>query len=326
MKNNIAVLDTSIASQNIGDEIIMDAVYKELNDIFNQERFFKLPTHEIISKSGLALIRKSKFGVLGGSNILSSYMNEYKQWKIYIPHTFFIKHKIVTMGVGWRDYQHDPNLYTKILLRKILNSKYLHSVRDSYTEERLKGIGFKNVINTACPTLWQLTMEHCKKIPHSKAKNVVFTLTDYNKDFEKDKIFISKLIDNYEEVYYWIQGVNDLEYLQSFNQSLINKIKIIPPRLASYDDFLDNINCDYIGTRLHGGIRALQKKKRTIIIGIDNRALEKKKDFNLTVLNRENILDIEELISQDFVTSINLPLNNIEKWRNQFKNDFDENS
>ena len=48
-------------------------------------------------------------------------------------------------------------------------------------------------------------------------------------------------------------------------------------------------NIDYVGTRLHAGIRALQHKKRTIIIGIDNRAIEKAKDFNLTVIDRKNI-------------------------------------
>ena len=63
----------------------------------------------------------------------------------------------------------------------------------------------------------------------------------------------------------------------------------------------------------------LQHKKRTIIIGIDNRAKEKKKDFNLPVIDREDMRDLAGTINSPLVTDIHIPLENINKWKGQFK-------
>ena len=71
---------------------------------------------------------------------------------------------------------------------------------------------------------------------------------------------------------------------------------------------------------MHAGIRALQKKKRTIILAVDHRALEKKKDFQLTVLDRNDIHLLEGMIDDRFKTDIQLPLENIQAWKNQFLN------
>src|SRR5690606_13010421 len=140
-----------------------------LFDIFKDDMLLKIPSHEIIGISGLSLIRNSIFGIVGGSNILSSAMNKYKQWKITLFQSFFIKNKAILLGVGWRNYQARPNLFTKLLLKTLLNKEYIHSVRDSYTETKLKELGIENVLNTACPTMWKLTPEHCEQIPQKKA-------------------------------------------------------------------------------------------------------------------------------------------------------------
>lgn len=316
---NISVFDTCIATQNIGDEIIMDAVYNELHDIFKDDMFLKIPSHEVIGLSSLSLIRHSEFGVVGGSNILSSAMNKYKQWKITLIQSYFIKQKALLLGVGWRNYQAKPNFFTKMLLKNLLNTNYIHSVRDSYTEAKLKEEGFTNVLNTSCPTMWRLTPEHCASIPVQKAANVIFTLTDYSKDPESDIFLIDTLLSNYENVYYWVQSRKDLIYLNELNIDISN-IKIVSPSLRAYTNFLETTDCDYVGTRLHGGVRALQKKKRTIIIGVDNRAIEKKKDFNLNVIERKDLRrDLLNAIVKDFVTKINIPSDNIAKWKSQFK-------
>ncbi|TOG81065.1 capsular biosynthesis protein, partial [Vibrio parahaemolyticus] len=72
---------------------------------------------------------------------------------------------------------------------------------------------------------------------------------------------------------------------------------IIAPSLESFDEVLSSGNVDYIGTRLHGGVRALQKKVRTLILAIDNRAWEKKKDFNLPVVERNDEVAISNFIN-----------------------------
>lgn len=84
-----------------------------------------------------------------------------------------------------------------------------------------------------------------------------------------------------------------------------------------HDKNLEEI-VDFVGTRLHGGIRALQKNIRTIIIGVDNRALEKKKDFHLPVIDRNEIEDLEYLIQKDYKLDIKLPNDNINKFKKSF--------
>ncbi|GAB3005814.1 hypothetical protein GCM10027051_01010 [Niabella terrae] len=320
MVRTISVLDTSIATQNVGDEIIMDAVYNELAEIFNHSMFLRIPTHEIIGRTSLSLIRNSELGIVGGSNILSSAMNRYRQWKLSLWQSYLIRNKILLLGVGWRNYQDQPNFITKRLLKNILHNSFVHSVRDSYTENKLKKEGFVNVINTSCPTMWRLTPEHCERIPTNKSDTVIFTLTDYSKSPEIDRFLVSELLANYSRVFFWIQSRKDLLYLNELDLDL-SRIKVVDPTLKDYDAFLNITDCDYIGTRLHGGIRALQKGRRAIIIGVDNRAIEKQKDFNLNVINRgELVVRLNTAINDSFETKISIPQENIAQWKAQFFN------
>ncbi len=47
-------------------------------------------------------------------------------------------------------------------------------------------------------------------------------------------------------------------------------------------------------------IRVTQKKRRTIILGIHNRAFEKTEDLNLKVYVKNNVEDLDQLISARF--------------------------
>jgi polysaccharide pyruvyl transferase WcaK-like protein len=234
----------------------------------------------------------------------------------------------VTLGVGWGAYQGKPDVYTKLLLRKVLASDTLLSVRDEYTKQQLEIAGFDNVINTACLTMWGLTSEWCEGIVRnraSKAGAVVYTLTDYAIDYDLDFYSIKLLLDSYDEVYIWMQGSRDWSCFQeivrresAFFSKHKHAIKIVPPVLSCYDRLLESGCVDYVGTRLHGGIRALQKGVRTIIIGVDNRALEKKRDFKLPVVKRSEVESLREVIDSEYALEIELPLKNIERFKNSF--------
>jgi polysaccharide pyruvyl transferase WcaK-like protein len=318
MNKHIAIFDTSIATLNVGDGIIMDAVNEQLQSIFPDDQHIRIPSHEKIGVTSLSIIRRSKAAIVGGSNILSSYMNKYRQWKLDPMDGYFMKNKVTLLGVGWRQYQGKTNLYTKMMLRRILCTDRLHSVRDSYTESRVKELGITNVINTGCPTMWNLTKAHCAQIPSKKADKVIFTLTDYSRNDKADRKMIEVLKRNYTHVSFWVQGNKDFAYFNSFGE-LVNGIKIVAPNLPSYNDVLEVEPLDYVGTRLHAGIRALQKKRRSIIIGIDNRAEEKRKDFGLPVLDRAQIDSLEDLINRETALQITLPEMNINLWKKQFQ-------
>jgi len=218
------------------------------------------------------------------------------------------------MGVGWRDYMGKPDMYTRLILRRMMASPYMHSVRDSYTLAKLTFAGGK-VINTACPTMWSLTEEHCAKIPLSKGDSVVTTLTYYNPDPVHDSILLTTLKRNYERVYFWPQQSEDDAYFKSLG---IDGIRSIRPSLKAYDEVLLNEDCDFIGTRLHGGIRALQKGRRCLIIGIDNRAAEISKDSDLPVLPRSRSAELVNWIYGEEPTRVKLPLTAIAEWSAQF--------
>ncbi|MEH7225243.1 polysaccharide pyruvyl transferase family protein, partial [Bacillus sp. JJ1566] len=266
----ITLLDTSICTENNGDKIIMDSINREINNIHGDFFQVNLPTHDKIGINSYKHIMSSDLVYACGTNMLSSNMWYYNQWKINMVDSFFLK-DVILLGVGWWQYQRKPDLYTKILLKRVLNSNIIHSVRDSYTENMLKSIGINNVTNTSCPTMWNLTPEHCENIPTVKSSNVLLTLTNYNKDPKNDKKLIDILQRNYKNIYFWIQAHEDKEYIES----LVNTegIRYVGPSLKALDSLLQNnsMALDFVGTRLHAGIRALQNKRRTIIIGIDNR-------------------------------------------------------
>ena len=99
---------------------------------------------------------------------------------------------------------------------------------------------------------------------------------------------------------------------------MLKKVEIIPQNLEDYDNLLQNKNLDFVGTRLHGGIRAMQKEHRTIIISIDNRAKEMAENYNINIVDRDKIEEIENVINSEWYTEINLPYDNIKEWINQF--------
>lgn len=314
----VTIFDTSVASLNIGDSIIVDSVSHKLSEIFSANSFFfKIPTHEIIGYQSHKILKQSDYAFVAGTNLLNSnrWLLLPNSWKFGFTDALMLDtSKIVLMGVGWGEYQKAPKPLAKLFYHKVLSKTFLHSVRDNYTKEMLINAGVKNVINTGCATMWNLTPEFCSRIPHDKSDCVVFTLTDYRQDSQRDQRLIDILENNYSDVYFWPQGSQDYAYFSTLKN---RKVQIINAHLASFDQILST-DIDYVGTRLHGGIRALQHGKRTIIIGIDNRALEKKSDFNLQVIHGQDIDTLEDVINSSFATDIRIDTDAIRTWMEQF--------
>ena len=314
----IILYNPALSTKNIGDEIIVESCKLELKEVLQNKFVIDISTHMPLNREYLKRIDNVSLRIVLGSNLLLPDMKgKDDQWNIKLADVD-VAGPVITMGVGWSKYEKEINEYTKRIYTKIFNKKYLHSVRDSYTEERLRSIGINNVINTGCVTLWKLTESHCKQIPEHKSKDVVCTLTDYSRAEKEDLELLNILKENYENIYFWVQGSKDYEYITSLNFK--GNIKFIGPSLSEYNELLkSNENIDFVGTRLHGGIKALQNKKRTIIIGIDNRAIEMQKDFNIPVIKRENINELSNMINSKFSTDIKINEDNIKIWKEQFK-------
>ena len=310
----ITIFDPTITGTNLGDHIIMDSVENSFKKLFPEDFFFRVPTHQRISKGAYNNIRKSSFRFVGGTNLLSSNMHLYNQWRVNFWDSLYIQ-DIILMGVGWRQYQEKPNYYTRLLLKRLLSEKYLHSVRDSYTESKLRSIGITNAINTACPTMWGLNKDHCSEIPKNKAAKVIVTFTQYNQKKNFDEQLFKVLQRNYETIYFWIQQPGDYEYMLGIAG---NQVSYVNPNLESLDHVLSTEDVDYVGTRLHAGIRALQFKRRTLILSVDNRAMEISRDTHLPVCNREELDSMEKWINMLYTTDIRIPEENIQRWIQQF--------
>lgn len=315
---HILLFDTSIGTDNVGDEIIVNYCWKQLSVLFNSETYYldRIPTHLEIRKSAYKLCNNAKYSLVCGTNILKTSILWKKGWKIGLREALNIKN-ICLMGAGWGNYNKfrtDP--YTKFVYKSILSKKLLHSVRDGYTELKLKGIGINNVINTACPTMWSLTEKHCSSIPKIKSSKVVTALTYYKPDIEKDRLMFDILHDNYKTIYLWIQQAQDYDYFKQLQVPY--KVNIIRPILSEYDALLSQKDIDFIGSRLHGGIRALNYGCRSLIIGIDNRAKEINRDTNLPYIERINIKSLDKWINESIETNIFLPKREIEEWKMQF--------
>jgi hypothetical protein len=196
----------------------------------------------------------------------------------------------------------------------VLNNDVIHSVRDRYTKEKLDYLG-KKVVNTSCPTMWALTPEHCSAIPAKKADAALTTLTWYRPDVEGDRQFLRTLTSNYKTVYFWPQTFEDDDY---FKRLGVEGIKTLPWTLPTYNSFLENEDIDVIGSRLHGCIRAIQKKKRTTVIPVDNRAKEISHDTRLPILTRNDHKALESWIWDQKPTEIVLPADAIQAWKSQF--------
>jgi glycosyltransferase involved in cell wall biosynthesis len=316
----ICLLDTGIGSRNMGDHIIVDSIRRHLRSAFPQAIFVTVPTHEYLGTESLKLIDSSDVRLVCGTNLLASHMDEYKQWKIGGTE-FAALRGITLMGCGWWQYQDAPNRYTELLLRTILSDDTIHSVRDSYTAAKLTAIGGKRVLNTTCPTLWSLTPEHVASIPDGIAQDVVTTLTDYKADPEADRYLLDHLASRYRRVYVWIQGTGDFAYLKRLCASApIPSLRVVPATLEAYDKLLaSGLELDYIGTRLHAGVRALQHGRRSLILAVDNRAREISADTGLPCIQRESVRQqLAARLTDASARGIRLPSGAIRDWLAQF--------
>lgn len=310
------LLDTAMGSENSGDWVIMAACNSVAEELFGSVNLLHIPTHyydPVWEGAGGAT------KLLCGTNILYTHMAEQRQWAL--PLDYRNLGNVCLLGVGMSDIGVDDRMdfYTKRFYRSVLSKRLLHSVRDEMTRQRLLQIGVKNVLNTACPTMWSLTPEAQKRIPARKARNVLTSITDYCFSPEYDLAMIRELEKHYEKVTIWVQGSHDIDWCLDKIIDL-NNYELVGPDINQLDEVLGRDDLDYIGTRLHAGIRCLNRGHRSLIISVDNRARQIGKDTNLPVLERSGIEDgaLSAWINNPLESNIRLPWDSIEKWKKQF--------
>ena len=226
--------------------------------------------------------------------------------------------RLVLLGVGWGSYELTVGFWGRFVTKILLSKDILHSVRDAYTEQKVKDLGFQNVINTGCNTTWGFDVSTGVIKGFSEERDMMlFTLTDYRKDYVNDEKAIEMANKTCSDIYFWVQGSKDREYLNSFKQDF----KILDIELPELEDFL-KLNRNrllYFGTRLHCGILCMEYKIPSLIIKVDNRAEEMAKSLSLPVIEREKLGDINTIkplfkSGPEFIL-----LENIQEWKKSIK-------
>lgn len=311
----INMFDTAMDSDNLGDQFIMDAVWQEVRSLFPDAGFIRTPTHRRATLSELREGRKADLSIVGGTNILKSHMLVRGNWRI-TPLDYLNWRNVILMGVGWQQYgRGGPDAATRLFFRQVLSPHGLHSVRDMQTYNLLRP-HVPNLVYTACPTMWMLDRAHCESIPVRTAQDAVFAVTYYRPAPEQDRRIFEMLRLNYRTVYFWPQQAEDVDYMREIGAT---GYVPITPDIAAYDRLLAENDVDFVGARLHGGIRALQHRRRALIIPVDNRATEISLSTGLPVASRMQPEAIEQWITNPTPTSLTLPLEGIVAWLGQFR-------
>lgn len=318
-RGTVVLFDPSIATDNLGDVIILRHCSSVLRALFPENSFASIATHVMPSAEDAENAEQAKYKFVCGTNLLTSHIEGH--WRWVLPEGFRGKRKFrngILLGCGWDAYQDGCSDYTRMIYRQLLNPCVLHSVRDSYTLEKLHQAGFRNVVNTGCPTTWNLTPEFCRQIPVQKAKDVVATVTAYRPDPDRDSEMLAILSRNYDHIHLWLQGKGDEAYLRTL--TIPRNLRTVPGDLGAYEDVLKGGGVDYVGTRLHAGIHALNHRVRSLIVAVDNRAAEMGRDMNLPVMDRGVVGSaLEERIRGEFAAQVRIPQENIDRFRAQFR-------
>ena len=173
--NRFVVFDTGLYAENLGDWIINNYCQNEFSKM-GINIIHRIPTQtKVTDDDNKFLLEEIDTGkIITGTNVLCKHVFDSNQWQKPIMDKR-LSH-LILMGVGVDNYKQKMDGLSKKFYKSFLDDKYLHSVRDSETETLLRSIGIENVVNTACPTMWNLTPDFCRSINRYKTDDVVLLI------------------------------------------------------------------------------------------------------------------------------------------------------
>lgn len=299
-------------SPNLGDLIISRASKREIQHMFSDDvQIEAIPSHAKLGKRSYEIIEKSDHVIVGGSNLFWFRLFPRASWPLGVTDLFKLKN-VTFLGVGWGSYDITTGPFGKATCKRIFDPSSVNSFRDQYSVQKAVELNIPNPIFTGCQTTWIFGRGH--EINQSDyAKKCIFTLTDYAKDSLRDRQLIETLKSFYGEdnLYFWPQGKKDQEYVLTLNFS---PDRILDYSLESFTNFCMAGDVDYVGTRLHGGIYAMELGAKAIIIAVDNRATEMGADLGLTIVERTELNTLPDLLGRKISGQLNIPNDNIATW------------
>ncbi len=307
-------------STNLGDLIIRKSIDRIVDDLFPDATIERISTHTPPARELLERAVDADLNLVAGTNLLSSHIGHYNQWKLFddpLRHADPPAFNAVLCGVGWWQYQDEPDAQTAWFYRKVLAPAGPHSLRDGYSLSQLHQCRVGGLYNTTCPTLWQLHGRETARTGAAKA--CLFTLTDYSRS-PADDALIRTLAALYPEgLVFFPQGSHDMEYITSLPafEEHREHIEILGHQPSSLDVLAARDTWDYVGTRLHAGIWSLEQGHSSLILHVDNRAKEIARETGLAVVARDDMDGIRcwHAGRHDGPSTITLPRDAIRQWQ-----------
>ena len=313
---HIHLIDTSSATDNVGDEIIVEAARSQLGPVIADAYITRSSGHDGLGASGRGLVATADVAFLLGTNALSARfrLGHSFMWRVGWRDLAALRNKVVLLGVGGnRDFDR-VDWRQRRFMRHVLSRDHVHSVRDGVGARLVEAFGHR-AVNTSCPTLWSgLGVE---RVPDGMAPRACLTLTRHRAD-PTDSVLLATLLRLYPDVWFWPQQPRDLGYLQTLDGH--EKVRVIAPNLAAYDAFLRSGPVDVVGTRLHGTIRGLHHGRRALVVEIDNRARDIGAETGLPTITRADVLTgLEARLRGPIPPKLTLPEANIHRFLDQFR-------
>ncbi len=95
---SVCLIDPAVGNDiNLGDHIISESIQKILSDRCRFELRIRLPSLEWWSSEQYEAAKSCDITIVGGTNLLSSNMNCYRQWKVNLFTTLRLRN-VILMG------------------------------------------------------------------------------------------------------------------------------------------------------------------------------------------------------------------------------------
>lgn len=321
----IGLIDPSIGSFNLGDEIVSHYCKNIIHKMFPNHFFISIPAYMECDERMKEIIEKSEHIFFLGTAPINHEITF--RWPLIVNQ---YNNKVVLMGVGYNNWASGGmGFVTRNIYFSNLSKKYKHSIRDGYSKILMENQIGISAINTCCPTLWN-NIEY-KPFDSGKCASVLFTVNSSRGDKSIDKKIITTINKIYDKIFFYAQTPNDFEYFRNCCIEIYQDSKIsinfttIKSNFKDLTNFITSMHnkCDYFGARLHGGIHARNLGMRSFIIGVDNRAIQIHNDTRLPVYTYSEINTNIDLVISAIYANYNwdlyIPEKEINKWKDQFK-------
>jgi len=312
-------------SFNLGDSIIGRHCQVIIRSLFPQHDLVKIPLHVPLSSADLRRIRQADFAFVGGSNVLKSRRGKdprltvKPRWRALFPPRL----ELILLGMGWATADAFVSPAQRLYYRSILSHTLRHSLRDASALANLQRIGFESALHTGCPTLWELKESSLNLKFDAARPDAVLTLAGHHPQRERDEALVRAVLEHTPgKIFFFAQHEEDAHCLRSLDAFKRNSahFELLPPSIDAYLELLKSAGrLNYIGTRLHGGIEALNHGLPTLIVAIDHRAREMRRGSGLPVIERSDAEGLARWFRGDLdMPPIRVAREAIHGWRSQF--------